>query len=155
MPSDYMYTMKCSDYENFEQGKLSPYGNIEMSPSAGVLNYGQARYNLCSHVIIILSKLRTIQCKNLFLQLSLYFSSLIFRVNEVDHINVYINLEQGLFEGIKAYRRENGGLFLFRPEQNAMRMQIGADRMCMPAPSVEQFVDAVKHTALANRRWVI
>ncbi|KAL8096299.1 branched-chain-amino-acid aminotransferase 2, chloroplastic-like [Apium graveolens] len=101
MPSDYMYTMKCSDYENFEQGKLSRYGNIEMSPSAGVLNYGQ-----------------------------------------------------GLFEGIKAYRRDNGGLFLFRPEQNAMRMQIGAERMCMPAPSVEQFVDAVKHTALANRRWI-
>lgn len=101
MPSDYMYTMKCSDYENFEQGKLNRYGNIEMSPSAGVLNYGQ-----------------------------------------------------GLFEGIKAYRRDNGGLFLFRPEQNAMRMQIGAERMCMPAPSVEQFVDAVKHTALANRRWM-
>lgn len=101
MPSDYMYTMKCSDYENFEQGKLSRYGNIEMSPSAGVLNYGQ-----------------------------------------------------GLFEGIKAYRRDNGGLFLFRPEQNARRMQIGAERMCMPAPSVEQFVDAVKETALANRRWI-
>lgn len=101
MPSDYMYTMKCSDYENFEQGQLSRYGNIEMSPSAGVLNYGQ-----------------------------------------------------GLFEGIKAFRRDNGGLFLFRPEQNAMRMQIGAERMCMPAPSVEQFVDAVKHTALANRRWI-
>lgn len=44
---------------------------------------------------------------------------------------------------------------MFRPEQNAMRMQIGAERMCMPAPSVEQFVDAIKHTALANRRWVI
>lgn len=101
MPSDYMYTMKCSDYENFQQGKLSRYGNIEMSPSAGVLNYGQ-----------------------------------------------------GLFEGTKAYRRDNGGLFLFRPEQNATRMQIGAERMCMPAPSVEQFVDAVKHTALANRRWI-
>ncbi|KAK6123454.1 hypothetical protein DH2020_042806 [Rehmannia glutinosa] len=26
--------------------------------------------------------------------------------------------------------------------------------MCMPSPSVHQFVDAVKQTALANRRWI-
>ena len=53
MPSDYMYTMKCSDYENFQQGKLSRYGNIEMSPSAGVLNYGQARFIRHCHVVVI------------------------------------------------------------------------------------------------------
>lgn len=34
-------------------------------------------------------------------------------------------------------------------------MQIGAERMCMPSPSTQQFVDAVKLTALANNRWVI
>jgi branched-subunit amino acid aminotransferase/4-amino-4-deoxychorismate lyase len=33
-------------------------------------------------------------------------------------------------------------------------MQIGAERMCMPAPSVDQFVHAVKQTVLANKRWV-
>ncbi|CAK9182090.1 unnamed protein product [Ilex paraguariensis] len=101
MPTDYMYTMKCFKDENFTQGQLSRYGNIELSPSAGVLNYGQ-----------------------------------------------------GLFEGTKAYRRGNGHLFLFRPDQNAIRMQNGAERMCMPSPSIEQFVDAVKQTALANRRWI-
>ncbi|GAA0182667.1 transaminase [Lithospermum erythrorhizon] len=65
-----------------------------------------------------------------------------------------LNYGQGIFEGIKAYRREDGGIFLFRPEQNAIRMMIGAERMCMQAPSVEQFVDAVKQTALANKRWI-
>ncbi|XP_059636849.1 branched-chain-amino-acid aminotransferase 2, chloroplastic [Cornus florida] len=101
MPTDYMYTMKCSDDQIFEQGQVSRYGNIELSPSAGVLNYGQ-----------------------------------------------------GLFEGTKAYRRDDGGLFLFRPDQNAIRMQIGAERMCMPSPSIQQFVDAVKQTAIANKRWI-
>ncbi|XP_056173063.1 branched-chain-amino-acid aminotransferase 2, chloroplastic isoform X1 [Syzygium oleosum] len=101
MPTDYMYQMKCTQNGTFEQGQVRPYGNIELSPSAGVLNYGQ-----------------------------------------------------GLFEGLKAYRKENGGLLLFRPDQNAIRMMVGADRMCMPAPSVEQFVDAVRETALANKRWV-
>lgn len=40
-PADYMYTMKCSN-DYFEKGRLSRYGKIELSPSSGVLNYGQA-----------------------------------------------------------------------------------------------------------------
>lgn len=35
-----------------------------------------------------------------------------------------------------------------------MRMKIGADRLCMPSPSIEVFVNAVKQTVLANKRWV-
>ncbi|KAL0371846.1 UNVERIFIED_CONTAM: Branched-chain-amino-acid aminotransferase 5, chloroplastic [Sesamum calycinum] len=31
---------------------------------------------------------------------------------------------------------------------------MGAERMCMPAPTVEQFVEAVKETFLANERWI-
>lgn len=33
-------------------------------------------------------------------------------------------------------------------------MKQGAERMCMPSPTVEQFVEAVKATVLANKRWV-
>ncbi|XWS25462.1 hypothetical protein CRYUN_Cryun27aG0070300 [Craigia yunnanensis] len=33
-------------------------------------------------------------------------------------------------------------------------MKIGAERMCMPSPSIDQFIEAVKQTALANKRWV-
>ncbi|KAF3340256.1 branched-chain-amino-acid aminotransferase 3 [Carex littledalei] len=65
-----------------------------------------------------------------------------------------LNYGQGLFEGLKAYRKADGSILLFRPEENAMRMIDGAARMCMPAPTVEQFVDAVKMTVLANNRWV-
>uniref|UniRef100_A0ACD5TMJ7 Uncharacterized protein n=1 Tax=Avena sativa TaxID=4498 RepID=A0ACD5TMJ7_AVESA len=65
-----------------------------------------------------------------------------------------LNYGQGLFEGLKAYRKSDGSILLFRPLENAMRMQTGAERMCMPAPPVEQFVDAVKQTVLANKRWV-
>ncbi|XP_015059338.1 branched-chain-amino-acid aminotransferase 2, chloroplastic-like isoform X2 [Solanum pennellii] len=39
--TDYMFMTKSSQNGNFEKGKLNPYGNIELSPSAGVLNYGQ------------------------------------------------------------------------------------------------------------------
>ena len=39
--TDYMYVMKCGEENEFEAGQLSRFGNIELSPSAGVLNYGQ------------------------------------------------------------------------------------------------------------------
>lgn len=64
-------------------------------------------------------------------------------------------IRKGLFEGLKAHRRGDGrGFLLFRLEENAKRMQMGAERMCMPSPSTDQFVHAVKQTVLANKRWV-
>ncbi|KAG6630003.1 hypothetical protein CIPAW_14G124700 [Carya illinoinensis] len=33
-------------------------------------------------------------------------------------------------------------------------MKMGAKTMCIPSPSIDQFVDVVKHTAIANKRWV-
>ncbi|KAH0897121.1 hypothetical protein HID58_046689 [Brassica napus] len=60
----------------------------------------------------------------------------------------------GLFEGLKVYRTQVGRITLFRPEQNALRMQMGADRLCMTPPSVDQFVEAVKQTVIANKKWV-
>ncbi|RZC85852.1 hypothetical protein C5167_026532 [Papaver somniferum] len=65
-----------------------------------------------------------------------------------------LNHGQGLFEGLKAYRKEDGSIVLFRPMENASRMVQGAERMSMPSPTVEQFVEAVKLTVLANKRWI-
>ncbi|MCE0480750.1 hypothetical protein HAX54_037853 [Datura stramonium] len=46
--------------------------------------------------------------------------------------------------------------FLIPSEKDsAVRVQIGAERMCMPSPTVDQFVNAVKQTALANNRWYL
>ncbi|KAI8534696.1 hypothetical protein RHMOL_Rhmol10G0116800 [Rhododendron molle] len=61
---------------------------------------------------------------------------------------------EGLFEGLKAYHKQDGNILLFRTEENALRMRMGAERMCMPSPTIEQFVDAVTATVLANKRWV-
>lgn len=41
VPTDYMYVMKCAKGDKFSQGSIVPFGNIEISPSAGILNYGQ------------------------------------------------------------------------------------------------------------------
>ncbi|OMO75342.1 Aminotransferase, class IV [Corchorus capsularis] len=73
---------------------------------------------------------------------------------EISPFSAVLNYAQGLIEGLKAYRTEDGRVLLFRPYENAKRMQIGAQRLCLPFPSVEQFVDAVKQTAIANKHWV-
>ncbi|CAM6085486.1 unnamed protein product [Calypogeia fissa] len=100
-PTDAMFVMKGGRGGQWEKGEMRPFGNLELSPAAAVLNYGQ-----------------------------------------------------GLFEGMKAYRTADGRVLLFRPEENALRMISGADRLSMPAPPVETFVEAVKQTVLANKRWI-
>lgn len=56
---------------------------------------------------------------------------------------------------MKAFKKEDDSVVLFRPEANGLRMRVGADRICMPAPTIDQFVQAVKATVSANRRWVM
>ncbi|MCR5561307.1 MAG: branched-chain amino acid aminotransferase [Bacteroidales bacterium] len=45
------------------------------------------------------------------------------------------------FEGMKAYRGVDGRVRLFRPDENALRMESSARYLDMPAPSVEMFID--------------
>ncbi|KAH9607900.1 hypothetical protein KSS87_015669 [Heliosperma pusillum] len=73
---------------------------------------------------------------------------------ELNPCSAVLNYGQGIFEGMKAMRREDGRIVLFRPDQNALRLKVGAERMCMPSPSVHHFLNAVKLTALANKRWI-
>ena len=60
----------------------------------------------------------------------------------------------GVFEGMKAYRRTDGKIQLFRPDQNAKRMFESAKRMGMPPVPTEIFVDAVKALVDIDRDWV-
>src|SRR5699024_7033708 len=61
---------------------------------------------------------------------------------------------QEVFEGLKAYRRKDGGVNLFRPEMNAQRMANSANRMKMPAYPEDQFVAAVEEVVRANQEFI-
>lgn len=61
---------------------------------------------------------------------------------------------QECFEGLKAYSTKDGGIQLFRPDRNALRMQDSCDRLLMPRVPVEKFIDACKQVVLANEEWV-
>ena len=61
---------------------------------------------------------------------------------------------QEAFEGLKAYRTKDGSIQLFRPDENAKRLQRTADRLLMPQVPVDKFVDACKQVVRANEEYV-
>jgi branched-chain amino acid aminotransferase len=61
---------------------------------------------------------------------------------------------QAAFEGLKAYPREGSKVALFRPEENFRRMNVSADRLCMP-PIDEDFVlRCLEELIRLERDWV-
>ena len=61
---------------------------------------------------------------------------------------------QEIFEGMKAYRTEDGHIQLFRPEENFKRMNNSAKRMCIPEVDVDFCVEAVKKLVEIDKDWV-
>ncbi|MGY5871233.1 MAG: branched-chain amino acid aminotransferase [Candidatus Thorarchaeota archaeon] len=60
---------------------------------------------------------------------------------------------QGIFEGMKAYRRGNRTL-LFRPERNFMRLNESATRMVMPEIDTDFVLHALKELLKVESDWV-
>lgn len=54
------------------------------------------------------------------------------------------------FEGLKAFRGKDGRVRLFRPEENAKRLQRSAKYLGIEAPSVEMFVELCKRAVMEN-----
>lgn len=61
---------------------------------------------------------------------------------------------QQCFEGLKAYRCKDGSINLFRPDQNAERLQKSCQRLLMPEIPTEMFIDACKQVVKANQEWL-
>jgi len=61
---------------------------------------------------------------------------------------------QEIFEGLKAYRRADGGVNLFRPEENFKRFNRSAERMSMPAVDEDFHLDVLKQWVSIDQSWV-
>ena len=59
-----------------------------------------------------------------------------------------------IFEGMKAYLTEDGKIQLFRPYENAKRMNKSADRLCLPEIPEEDFVEAIKKLVEIDKEWI-
>ncbi|RMG33803.1 MAG: branched-chain amino acid aminotransferase [Methanobacteriota archaeon] len=61
---------------------------------------------------------------------------------------------QAIFEGLKAFRQQNGRIVLFRPDMNAERMYNSAKRLVMPPIEKDFFVDSIKTLVKLEKDWV-
>lgn len=65
-----------------------------------------------------------------------------------------IHYGQSVFEGMKAYKNESGEIFLFRPTENARRINESAKRLCIPEVPEELFMDAIRQLIEVDADWV-
>jgi branched-chain amino acid aminotransferase len=103
----YKYAHEMQMYESYfragkwDQGIMTRFHKIQLSPAANILNYGQ-----------------------------------------------------GIFEGLKAYYSVKERIVLFRPEENAHRFVKSADKLAIPALTVEKFMHAILSTVKSNREFI-
>ncbi|KAI1430032.1 aminotransferase [Xylaria sp. FL1777] len=65
-----------------------------------------------------------------------------------------LNYGQQAYEGLKAFRRPDGEITVFRPDRNAVRMQRSAEFISCPTVPEELFIDAVKAAVSLNAEFV-
>ncbi len=59
-----------------------------------------------------------------------------------------------IFEGLKAYRRADGGVQMFRPMENIKRLNNSADRMCLPLIDEDDLLEILTTFVQLEERWV-
>ncbi len=99
--TDHMLTLEWTPDAGWHNGRITPYGPLQLDPATAVLHYAQET-----------------------------------------------------FEGMKAYRHEDGSVWTFRPEANAARMIRSSQRLALPELPVADFVAAVDALVEIDQRWV-
>ena len=67
---------------------------------------------------------------------------------------VALHYGQAIFEGIKAYKNQNGDAFIFRPQDNFKRFNISAERMQMPTIPEEIFMEGMRQLIALDKNWI-
>ncbi len=61
---------------------------------------------------------------------------------------------QSIFEGMKAYRQDNGKIVLFRPEKNFERLNSSARKMCIPEADIDVLMEALIELVKMDKDWI-
>lgn len=65
-----------------------------------------------------------------------------------------IHYGQSIFEGMKGYASASGEVLVFRPQDNLKRLNISAERMCMPIVPEDLFMESLSALLDTDRDWV-
>ncbi len=77
-----------------------------------------------------------------------------YRPLQLDPTAMCLHYAQEIFEGMKAYRGKGGAIFLFRPMENIRRMNVSAERLCMPRLDEELFLEALTKLIVLDKEWI-
>ena len=72
----------------------------------------------------------------------------------MDPASSVLHYAQEIFEGLKAYRLDDGAMALFRPDANARRFRASARRLAMPELPDELFIASCEELVKADREWM-
>ena len=61
---------------------------------------------------------------------------------------------QGVFEGMKAYRNQQGGVQLFRPQENFRRLNASNRKLCIPEIDETFALKALKQLLTVEKDWI-
>ncbi len=73
---------------------------------------------------------------------------------QLDPATAVLHYAQEIFEGLKAYAWADGSIRVFRPEQNAARLQRSAHRLALPQLPEDWFLGSISALVEADRSWV-
>jgi branched-chain amino acid aminotransferase len=99
--TDHMARLTWTADDGWHDGRVEPYGPLQLDPSAAVLHYAQE-----------------------------------------------------IFEGLKAYRWDDGSVWSFRPDANAERFARSAARMALPHLPEQAFLESLRALVAADEGWV-
>ncbi|WP_246179875.1 branched-chain amino acid aminotransferase [Kocuria coralli] len=73
---------------------------------------------------------------------------------QLDPAAAVLHYGQEVFEGLKAYRHDDGSVWTFRPEKNAARLNRSAQRLAMPALPETVFMESLRELVGQDKDWV-
>ena len=72
----------------------------------------------------------------------------------IDPSNAAIHYGQSIFEVIKAYKNDDGEIFIFRPYENLKRFNLSAERLRMPSIPEEIFIEGMRSLIKLDKNWI-
>lgn len=73
---------------------------------------------------------------------------------ELDPSAMVFHYGQEMFEGLKAYKAEDGRILLFRPDKNIERANRSNRRLCIPEIPADLFLEALKTVVKVDEDWI-
>ncbi|MFZ5586024.1 MAG: branched-chain amino acid aminotransferase [Thermodesulfobacteriota bacterium] len=72
----------------------------------------------------------------------------------LDPAALVLHYGQEVFEGLKAYRGQDGGIYMFRPRANIERMNRSAARLCIPQLPVDEVLEHMFEFVRVEMEWI-